>query len=179
MQGVVPKYLAEKDRLKNCAVPLLKRAQRCAQARCSGRTVRAQNRSAIGGNVSRNPRMSRMNATALICVSATFRLRQRVCRTAHTVSQSTMALVVTPESGPVGFQKIIAFPNAADLSPRMARAARRNAPMPTARITAAPAHLGRAEETEKFANACIVSSAEGKGPALIELRDPLNAPGEG
>lgn len=50
-------------------------------------------------------------------VSVTFRLRQRACRTAHAASQSTMPLVVTPESGPVGFPKIIALPAAADLSP--------------------------------------------------------------
>jgi hypothetical protein len=51
---------------------------------------------ASGGNPS---------AIAFTRVSSTVRLRQRVCARAHQKSHATMAQVVTPESGPEGFEK--------------------------------------------------------------------------
>jgi hypothetical protein len=50
--------------------------------------------------------------------------------------------VVTPESGPVGFEKVRGALRAGSLSPRMASTASEKQAMPAERIAAAPEPLG-------------------------------------
>jgi hypothetical protein len=56
----------------------------------------------MGGNVSRILRINNARDTRLIRLMATVRFPQRHSRNAHARNQTTMATVVTPESGPVG-----------------------------------------------------------------------------
>jgi hypothetical protein len=61
-----------------------------------------QKRSTTRGNVSNRLRPSSARATALIRPTATVLFRQRHSKIPHARSQMRTAVVVTPESGPVG-----------------------------------------------------------------------------
>src|ERR1700678_839951 len=68
----------------------------------SKKTTFFQKRSTTGGNVSNRLRPSSARAMAAIRSTPTVLFRQRHSKITHETSQIRMALVVTPESGPVG-----------------------------------------------------------------------------
>ncbi len=55
----------------------------------------------MGGNVNKKLKPNKISATALIRPAGTVLLRQRQPKTPNVNSQTRMAVVVTPESGPV------------------------------------------------------------------------------
>ena len=98
----------EMARLMNVATPtldllvsMIKVRARAARAVFAGDHLPCS-RSMNGGNVSRKPTNSRVNAATLIPPIAIARVRHIRCNTSHATSQTMIATVVTPESVPVG-----------------------------------------------------------------------------
>src|SRR5690348_13563966 len=95
-----------------------------------------------GGNVSSRAINNNANATTLTMAILTFLERQRRPRMNQKRSQIRIAIVVTPESAPTGFEKIRALLMLGDASPASARTPTIAQPMPAERIAAAPGPLG-------------------------------------
>src|SRR5689334_15241594 len=103
-------------------------------------------RSMKGGKVSRKPTASNRKAATFTLTMATVRRCHRRFRASHETSQTMIATVVTPESGPVGLEKFNTFLMTWDASPAKAKVPTAAQPMPAARIAAAPGPFGMASE---------------------------------